>query len=134
MVTGLQILPAVTNELQFNGTVPQVGAERGFTLWSCFLESRGGYLGRKVRNNSILIELVTYSTDIRTSNQFCHRISNNITLFIRGAFAPAADGSLNYVVLSSLAALWSVGINPLFSSLSSEKIFVLVFILQSSIF
>jgi len=33
-----------------------------------------------------------------------------MTLFITGAFALAAGGSSNYVVLTSLAALWSVGV------------------------
>jgi hypothetical protein len=38
------------------------------------------------------------------------RISFNITLFITGAFALAAGGSPNYVVLSLLVTLWSVGV------------------------
>ncbi|KAF8960537.1 major facilitator superfamily domain-containing protein [Flammula alnicola] len=37
-------------------------------------------------------------------------LSTNVTLLITGAFAVAAGGSPNYIVLSALAAAWSLGV------------------------
>ena len=39
-----------------------------------------------------------------------YRWSFNITLLITGVFALAAGGSADYIALSSLVAVWSVGV------------------------
>lgn len=43
-------------------------------------------------------------------SQLSFRWSFNITLLITAVSATAAGGSPNYIVLSSLAAFWSVGV------------------------
>jgi hypothetical protein len=67
VVTGL-ILPAVVNEFQFNGLFLKFGQNVG----TCFLGSRGEYLGMQVR--------IYLNTVVIQSTQFLDRISSNITL------------------------------------------------------
>ncbi|KIM38486.1 hypothetical protein M413DRAFT_30036 [Hebeloma cylindrosporum] len=83
VVTGL-ILPAVVNEFKFKGPFLKLGQNVGLLVGAAFWGVGADIWGRK--------------------------ISFNITLFITGAFALAAGGSPNYVALSSLVALWSVGV------------------------
>ncbi|KAF8954992.1 MFS general substrate transporter [Flammula alnicola] len=83
IVTGL-ILPAVVNEFQFDAPFLKLGQNIGLLVGAAFWGVGADIWGRK--------------------------ISFNVTLLITGAFAVAAGGSPNYIVLSALAAAWSLGV------------------------
>lgn len=83
IVVGL-IIPPVVNEFHFQGPFLELGENIGLLVGAAFWGLGSDIWGRK--------------------------ISFNITLFIVGAFALAAGGSNNHITLSSLAAVWSVGV------------------------
>ncbi|KAJ3510192.1 hypothetical protein NLJ89_g4822 [Agrocybe chaxingu] len=83
IVTGL-ILPPVVNEFQFKGPFIKLGQNIGLLVGAAFWGVGADLWGR--------------------------RISFNITLFIVGVFAVAAGASPDFVVLTSLASVWSVGV------------------------
>ncbi|KII86743.1 hypothetical protein PLICRDRAFT_267090 [Plicaturopsis crispa FD-325 SS-3] len=83
IVTGL-ILTPVVNEFNFQGPFLKLGQNIGLLVGAAFWGVGSDVWGRK--------------------------ISFNITLFITGVFAIAAGGSKDYIALSSLAAMWSVGV------------------------
>ncbi|KDQ59857.1 hypothetical protein JAAARDRAFT_33431 [Jaapia argillacea MUCL 33604] len=83
IVTGL-ILTQVVNEFNFEGPFLKLGQNIGLLVGAAFWGVGSDIWGRQW--------------------------SFNITLFITGVFATAAGASNNYITLSSLAALWSVGV------------------------
>ncbi|KAF8903668.1 major facilitator superfamily domain-containing protein [Gymnopilus junonius] len=83
IVTGL-ILPAVVAEFKFNGPFLKLGQNIGLLVGAAFWGVGADIWGRKV--------------------------SFNLTLLITGVFAIAAGGSPNFVVLTSLVSVWSVGV------------------------
>ncbi|KJA13429.1 hypothetical protein HYPSUDRAFT_195756 [Hypholoma sublateritium FD-334 SS-4] len=83
IVTGL-ILPVVANEFQFRGAFLKLGQNIGLLVGAAFWGLAADIWGR--------------------------RISFNVTLLITGVFAISAGASPNYIVLTSFAAAWSVGV------------------------
>ncbi|THH02636.1 hypothetical protein EW145_g6719 [Phellinidium pouzarii] len=83
IVTGL-ILTPVVNEFQFQGSFLKLGQNIGLLVGAIFWGFGSDIWGR--------------------------RWSFNITLLITAVFAIAAGGSPNYIALTSLSALWSVGV------------------------
>ncbi|KAF8876390.1 MFS general substrate transporter [Infundibulicybe gibba] len=83
IVTGL-ILSPVMNEFEFQGPFLKLGQNIGLLVGAVFWGVGSDVWGRK--------------------------ISFNLTLLITGVFALAAGASPNFVVLTSFAALWSIGV------------------------
>jgi len=83
IVTGL-ILPAVVAEFNFNGPFLKLGQNIGLLVGAAFWGVGADIWGRKV--------------------------SFNLTLLITGVFAVAAGGSPNFIALTSLVSVWSVGV------------------------
>lgn len=82
-MTGL-ILPQVVQEFQSQGAFLQLSQNIGLLLGAVFWGVGSDVWGR--------------------------RVSFNITLLIAGVFATAAGGSPNFIAISSLAAVWSIGV------------------------
>ncbi|KAJ6615120.1 major facilitator superfamily domain-containing protein [Mycena sp. CBHHK59/15] len=96
IVTGLILVPVV-NEFSFQGPFLKLGQNIGLLVGAAFWGVGSDVWGRK--------------------------ISFNLTLLITGAFALAAGGSPNFITLTSLAALWSIGVGgnlPVDSSIFLE--------------
>lgn len=83
IVTGLILTPVVM-EFKFQGPYLKLGQNVGLFVGAAFWGVGSDVWGR--------------------------RWSFNITLLITGVFALAAGGSTNYIALSSLAAVWSIGV------------------------
>ncbi|KAF9022536.1 MFS general substrate transporter [Hymenopellis radicata] len=83
VVTGL-FLPQVVQEFQSQGAFLQLSQNIGLLVGAVFWGVGSDVWGR--------------------------RLSFNITLLIAGVFAAAAGGSPNFVTVSSLAAVWSIGV------------------------
>ena len=104
VATGL-ILPVIVNEFQFNGPFLKLGQNIGLLIGGAFWGVRADIWGCKFVLEAFLFKwLLDWLIDLSD------RISFNITLFITGTFALAAGGSPNYIILTSLAVLWSVGV------------------------
>jgi hypothetical protein len=99
-VTGL-ILSPVVNEFKFDGPFLKLGQNVGLLVGAAFWGIGSDVWGRKC---------VYWSLSRFLLSEHCYRVSFNITLFILGVFAVSAGGSNNYITLSSLAAVWSIGV------------------------
>ncbi|KAG2005418.1 membrane transporter [Coprinopsis cinerea AmutBmut pab1-1] len=98
IVTGL-IIPPTVNEFNYEPPFLKLGQNIGLLLGAAFWGVAADVWGRK--------------------------ISFNITLLIVGIFALAAGGSHDFVTLTSLAAVWSIGVGgnlPVDSALFLEFI------------
>ncbi|KAJ7890154.1 MFS general substrate transporter [Mycena olivaceomarginata] len=96
VVTGLILVPVI-NEFNAQGPFLKLGQNIGLLVGAAFWGVGADVWGRK--------------------------ISFNLTLLITGVFGVAAGGSPNFVTLTALAALWSVGVGgnlPVDSSIFLE--------------
>ncbi|KAF4617501.1 hypothetical protein D9613_006442 [Agrocybe pediades] len=83
IVTGLILSPTV-NEFNFNGPFLKLGQNIGLLIGAAFWGVGADIWGRK--------------------------ISFNLTLLITGVFAIASGGSPNFIVLTAMASVWSIGV------------------------
>ncbi|KAJ7662191.1 MFS general substrate transporter [Mycena polygramma] len=96
IVTGLILVPVI-NEFNAQGPFLKLGQNVGLLVGAAFWGVGADIWGR--------------------------RISFNLTMLITGVFGVAAGGSPNFVTLTSLAALWSIGVGgnlPVDSSIFLE--------------
>ena len=104
-MTGL-ILPPVANEFNAQEPFLKLGQNIGLLVGAVFWGVGADIWGRKYVFFFFSSDLIIYQRVLL----LLLRISFNLTLFITGVFGIAAGGAPNFITLTALTAVFSVGV------------------------